>query len=77
MQRVLVIDDDERLRELLSEYLSARGYEVLTASDGPGGLERLRGGAIELVVLDDSRCIELMAGFMRERPDLWNEDIGE
>jgi len=52
MQRVLVIDDDERLRELLSEYLSARGYEVLTASDGPGGLERLRGGAIELVVLD-------------------------
>lgn len=52
MQRVLVIDDDERLRELLSEYLSARGYEVLTASDGLRGLERLRGGAIELVVLD-------------------------
>jgi creatinine deaminase len=31
---------------------------------------------VELVVLDDSRCIELMSDFIREHPDLWNEDIG-
>ena len=37
----------------------------------------LRSRGVELTVLDDPRCRELMAGFMRERPELWNEDIGE
>lgn len=31
---------------------------------------------VELTVLQDARCIELMASFIREKPDLWNEDIG-
>lgn len=31
---------------------------------------------VELVVLDDPRCIELMRRFVEEHPDLWNEDIG-
>lgn len=35
---------------------------------------RSRGVAIELV--DDPACVALMESFMRERPDLWNEDIG-
>jgi cytosine deaminase len=35
---------------------------------------RSRGVAIELV--DDPACIALMEKFMRERPELWNEDIG-
>ena len=30
----------------------------------------------EVLVLDDPRCVELMRAFIRERPDLWNEDIG-
>jgi len=29
------------------------------------------------VVLDDPECVELMEAFIAERPDLWNEDIGE
>ena len=37
----------------------------------------LRSRGVELTVLDDARCIELMATFMREHPQLWNEDIGE
>lgn len=31
---------------------------------------------VELTVMQDERCIELMATFIREKPDLWNEDIG-
>jgi cytosine deaminase len=28
-------------------------------------------------VVDDEECVELMTNFIRERPELWNEDIGE
>lgn len=52
MRTVLVIDDDARLRELLTEYLGSRGFEVACAPDGERGLERLRAGGIDLVVLD-------------------------
>jgi cytosine/creatinine deaminase len=31
---------------------------------------------VEVVVLQDPACIELMARFIKEKPDLWNEDIG-
>lgn len=52
MQTVLVIDDDPRLAALLAEYLAARGFQVLTASDGRSGLDRLHAGGVDLVVLD-------------------------
>lgn len=42
-----------------------------------GEEELLRSRGVELTVLDDPTCIELMARFMREKPQLWNEDIGE
>ncbi|MCP1673272.1 cytosine deaminase [Natronocella acetinitrilica] len=41
---------------------------------GEEALLRERGVLVE--VLDDQRCIELMRGFIAEKPDLWNEDIG-
>ena len=40
-------------------------------------LTLLRSRGVELTVLDDAQCIELMARLMREQPALWNEDIGE
>jgi DNA-binding response OmpR family regulator len=52
VRRILVVDDDERLRELLAEYLGGRGFDVVTAEDGERGLSRLRSGGIDLVVLD-------------------------
>jgi cytosine deaminase len=36
----------------------------------------LRNAGIEVVVLDDARCVALMERFIAEKPDLWNEDIG-
>jgi cytosine/creatinine deaminase len=37
----------------------------------------MRENGIEVVVLDDPRCVDLMERMQRERPDLWAEDIGE
>lgn len=36
----------------------------------------LKAAGIEVIVLDDPRCISLMRDFIAARPDLWNEDIG-
>jgi len=37
----------------------------------------LRSRGVELDVLQDAGCIEMMRDFIAARPDLWNEDIGE
>ncbi|MYR61215.1 nucleoside deaminase [Streptomyces sp. SID625] len=42
-----------------------------------GGHEWLAEHGTEIVVLDDPGCVGLMRGFVRERPELWREDIGE
>ncbi|SFL56512.1 nucleoside deaminase [Geodermatophilus ruber] len=39
--------------------------------------ELLRSKGVELTVLDDAECIELMRRMIAERPEIWNEDIGE
>jgi cytosine/creatinine deaminase len=41
-----------------------------------GPEEYLRSRGVELIVLDDPRCLELMRRFIAEQPQLWNEDIG-
>ena len=41
---------------------------------GPEAYIRSRG--VEMMVVDDERCVELMRAFIAARPDLWNEDIG-
>ncbi|HEX8767292.1 MAG TPA: nucleoside deaminase [Jatrophihabitans sp.] len=42
-----------------------------------GGEDLLRSRGVEVVVLDDAECIELMEDFIAREPALWNEDIGE
>ena len=42
---------------------------------GAEDLFRQRG--VEVVVLDDAECVRMMAEFIREHGDLWNEDIGK
>ncbi len=42
-----------------------------------GEEDLLRSRGVDLTVLDNPRCIELMHDFMRDSPQLWNEDIGE
>jgi creatinine deaminase len=53
-------------RVVIGENRTFLGEEALLASRG-----------VEVVVLDDPTCIELMTTFIAEHPDVWNEDIGE
>jgi cytosine deaminase len=43
----------------------------------PGGPEFMRSHGVEVVDLHDAECIEMMSRFIREHPELWNEDIGK
>jgi len=42
---------------------------------GPEELLRARG--VELEIADNAECVKLMTDFIRDNPNLWNEDIGE
>ncbi|MEX1022837.1 MAG: response regulator transcription factor [Dehalococcoidia bacterium] len=50
--RVLVVEDDQAIRETVAFNLQRDGHEVLTAADGVAGLAAARTGAPDLVVLD-------------------------
>lgn len=50
--RVLLVDDDHRLFELLDDYLGENGCTVSHAPDGGRGLAALEGGAFDVVLLD-------------------------
>ena len=52
-------------RVVVGENVTFRGEEDL-----------LRGRGVVVDVVQDPRCIELMGQFIREHPELWNEDIG-
>lgn len=54
MARLLVVDDDDDIRELLSMALGIAGHEILTASDGPDALDVLAAEPVDLIVLDVS-----------------------
>jgi two-component system, OmpR family, response regulator CpxR len=52
MQRVLVIDDDVELCELLTQYLKAEGFDLEAVGNGEQGVARAHSGEHALVVLD-------------------------
>lgn len=52
LPHILVVDDDNRLRELLRKYLSEHGYIVLTATDAKDARTKLKSLAFDLIVLD-------------------------
>ncbi len=52
MNRILVIDDDVELCELLKEYLVPEGFEVDAANDSEKGIERALSGEHDFIVLD-------------------------
>jgi len=50
--KILIIDDDEKLNRLLTDYLSKMGFTVLTATLPSAGLEKLEKETPDLVILD-------------------------
>ena len=52
MPRILVIDDDATIRELLRLVLEEEGYEVIEAANGAEGLQRYQAIPTDLVITD-------------------------
>lgn len=50
--RILLIDDDPNVREVLLHLLASFGYDCQTAADGPSGLARFDEGGWDLVLID-------------------------
>ncbi|MBI2842471.1 MAG: response regulator transcription factor [Armatimonadetes bacterium] len=51
-QKVLLIDDEENVCELVSLYFDRAGYEVITATDGADGIEKARQNRPDIIILD-------------------------
>ncbi|MCU1730931.1 MULTISPECIES: response regulator [unclassified Pseudomonas] len=49
---ILLVDDDQEIRELLQTYLSRSGFQVQAVADGKGFRQALDAGACDLVILD-------------------------
>jgi CheY-like chemotaxis protein len=54
MARILLVEDNEMNRDMLSRRLERRGYEVIVAVDGEEGVARARTDAPDLVIMDMS-----------------------
>ena len=52
MAKILIVDDEPRIRELIEEHLEHEGYQCTQASDGAAALAAVAAGGIDLVILD-------------------------
>ncbi len=52
MGRVLVVDDEEAIRNILADYLAMMNLEVVTAVDGQDALNNLRKGQFDIIISD-------------------------
>ena len=70
MTKILVVDDEPSITNLVSAYLKPEGYEVFTAIDGPSGLKAARAFKPDLIILDimlpGMDGIELLSRLRRE-----------
>ena len=71
--RILLVDDEPKIRDFVSRALTAAGYLVEVAGDGASALAQAAGGGFALVVLDlvmpglDGRAV--LAELIRRQPD--------
>lgn len=74
MPRILIIDDDRQVRELLVQFFSRNGLEAAGADDGRSGIAAFVSGGADLVVTDivmpDIEGIETIMTLRRLAPDL-------
>lgn len=52
VMKILVVDDEQRIRELIGQYLRVAGYDVDEAKDGIEALDKVSKGDIDLCILD-------------------------
>jgi len=49
---ILIIDDEDEIRKILSAFLQKKGYIIVTASSGEAGLDELKARSFDLVLCD-------------------------
>jgi len=74
MAKILVIDDEEMIRSLLTKVIEREGMEVVVASDGQDGLAKFRTQPFDLVICDlimpRTDGIETIAGIRKMAPEV-------
>ena len=51
-EKILIADDEERIRDMIKEYVSLEGYDIEEASDGVEALNLFRQDKYSLIILD-------------------------
>lgn len=73
-KRILVVDDQESMRDMLADLLDMMGYEPCTVANGTAALEELIGSDVDLVITDlnmpEMDGIELMKRIKARTPEL-------
>lgn len=73
MARILIIDDEALVRQVIRDWLEPRGHEVIEAENGNVGLALFRENPAELVITDivmpDKEGIETIRELRRDFPD--------
>lgn len=74
MKRILVIDDDIQVRQLLKQILEQAGYEVAEAPDGKVGIRLYRDKPADLIITDiimpEKEGVETIIELRRDFPDV-------
>jgi CheY-like chemotaxis protein len=74
MKRILVIDDDVQVRQMLKQTLERAGYEVVDAADGAQGIRLYRDEPTDLIITDilmpEKEGIETIMELKRDFPDV-------
>ncbi len=74
MTRILVVDDDSQIREMLRQMLQNEGYDVVDAADGKEALKRQQEDPADLIITDlimpEKEGIETIRDLKKEFPDI-------
>ena len=74
MPRILIIDDDDQIREMLKLFLEYAGYDVFDAANGKAGMELFYANPPEVVITDilmpEQEGLETIIALHKANPDL-------
>lgn len=73
-QRILVVDDEPQIREMLSMYFSSHGYDTVTAGDSTQAMRAVEESKVDVAVLDiglaEEDGLKLLEQLKEQRPEL-------
>lgn len=52
MKKILIVDDNQEVADMLSKYLTLKGYEVSVTNDGRNGLTLIQNNGFDVIILD-------------------------